>query len=358
MAGDGNKPDKEDQTEEATEHKIRQSQEKGEFPISKDLITALMLSASIVSLFLVFPLLGKTLVYKLRGILEQATTFSFNDNHQSELGWILFKEITPDFLGMLIIFIVAAVGGTYMQTKMTKKKEALKPKLSHISPKSGLKRLFSIKSLVELLKSLIKLTVISSVIFILLKEELKQIPEISAQPITTSLYLFALLCFKLFFTALIFQAFIGGADYMYQRYEYFKQLKMSKQEIKEEYKDTEGDPHIKSKRRQLQREKSQGRMMDSVPEATVIITNPTHYAIALKYTPSENKAPIMVAKGKDKIAKKIRELALANWIQIIENPPLARSLFKLPLNKEIPPQFYQAVAKIIKYVFSKNNRTM
>lgn len=355
---EGEKPDKDDKTEEATEHRIRKSQEKGEFPISKDLITALMLSASVISLFLIFPFLGKGLAYKLRGILEQAHTFSFGEDDHSKLTWILFKEVTPDFMGMLFVFIVAAIAGTYIQTKLTKKKEALKPKLSHISPISGFKRLFSLKSLVELLKSLTKLTVVTLVIYVLLKEELKQIPEISAQPIMVSLHVFALMCFKLFFAVLILQAFVGGADYLFQRYDYFKQLKMSKQEVKEEYKDTEGDPHIKGKRRQLQREKANNRMMDKVPEATVVITNPTHYAVALKYEQSANKAPVVIAKGKDKVAFKIRTLALDSRVQIIENPPLARSLYKLPLNKEIPPEFYEAVAKIIKYVFSKNKRPL
>lgn len=349
-------PDKEDQTEEATEHKIRKSQEKGDFPISKDLVTALMLGASMISLFLVFPLLGSDLAMKLRGVLEQAHVFSFNNNDHSKLSVILLTNILPNFIGILIIFIVAAIAGTYVQTKLTPNKEALKPKLEKISPIKGFKRLFSPKSVVELLKSVAKLTIITTIIYALLKSELKQIPEISAQPIVISLHLFATLSFKLFMIALVFQAFIGGADYLYQRYEYFKRLKMTKKELKDEFKETEGDPHVKSKRRQIQRQTAKGRMMEQVPKATVVITNPTHYAVALMYNPAEHKAPVVVAKGKARIALHIRELALKNWVQIIENPPLARSLYKLPLNKEIPEAFYKAVAEIIRYVFKKKKR--
>lgn len=355
---EGNTPDKDDKTEDATEHRIQKSQEKGDFPISKDLTLALMLAASMVSLFLIFPILSGPLAMKLRGIIEQAHVFSFSQESTSKLSFMLFADIMPEFMGMMVVFIVAAIAGTYIQTKLTPNKEALKPKLEKISPLKGFKRLLSIKSLVELLKSLIKLIVVSTLLYVLLKDELKQIPEISSQPIMTSLFLFWNLSFKLFMTALIFQVFIGGADYMYQRFEYFKRLKMSKQEIKEEYKEMEGDPHVKGKRRQLQRQASKNRMMDSIADATVIITNPTHYAVALKYSPGESKAPVVVAKGKDRIAQHIRELALKNWVHIIENPPLARALYKIPLNKEIPQEFYKAVAEIIKYVFKKKNKRL
>lgn len=352
MAGD-NKPDKEDQTEDATEHKIQKSQEKGDFPISKDLTTAIMLMGSIICLFLIFPFSGKAISFKLKGILEKASSFSLTQDHHSQITWTIFKDLVPDFLSLTVIFIVCAVIATYIQTKLTPNKEALKPKLEKISFISGTKRLFSAKSLIELVKAVVKLCVISSLLYLLLASEIKKIPEISGQPLSISLNLMWMLAFKLFMVALIFQAFIGGADYLYQRYEYFKRLKMTKKEIKDEFKETEGDPHIKSKRRQLQQSASKGRMMEDVPTATVIITNPTHYAVALSYNSLKNKAPVIVAKGKNTIAKRIKDLGLKNWVPIIENPPLARSLYKLPLKKEIPPEFYKAVAEIIKYVYRK-----
>jgi flagellar biosynthetic protein FlhB len=355
---EGNTPDKDDKTEEASEHKIKKSQEKGDFPISKDLTLALMLGASMISLFLIFPLIGPPLAMKFRGLLEQAHKFSFSEEATSKLSFTLLSEVTPEFMGIMAVFVVAAITSTYIQTKLTPNKEALKPKLEKISPLKGFKRLFSVKSLVELLKSIAKLTVVSTLLYVLLKDELKQMPEISSQSLMTGLHLFWNMCFKLFMLALIFQAFIGGADYMYQRFEYFKRLKMTKQEMKEEYKEMEGDPHIKGKRRQLQRQASRNRMMNSVSDATVVITNPTHYAVALKYSPGENKAPVVVAKGKDLIAQHIRELALKNWVHIVENPPLARALYKLPINKEIPHEFYKAVAEIIKYVFKKKNKRL
>lgn len=355
MAEDS-KPDKEDQTEDASEHKIRKSQEKGDFPISKDLTTAVMLAGSMISLFLIFPFAGKSLSLKLKGIIDKADFFSLTENHHSQIAWVVFKDVVFDFLSLTLIFILCAVGATYIQTKLTKKKDALKPKLEKISFIQGVKRLFSVKSLAELIKSVVKLFVISTLLYLLLSSELQKIPEISAQPLALSLQLMWGLAFKLFMVALIFQVFIGGGDYLYQRYEYFKRLKMTKKELKDEFKETDGDPHVKSKRRQLQQKAASGRMMEDVPTATVIITNPTHYAVALKYNPIENKAPVVVAKGKDNVAQKIRELGLKNWITIIENPPLARSLYKLPLKKEIPAEFYQAVAEIIKYVFKKKQQ--
>lgn len=350
------KPDKEDQTEEATEHKIRKSQEKGDFPISKDLTTAIMLGGSMICLFLIFRFTGGSLSLKLKGIIDRADLFSLSQSHHSQISWIIFKDLVLDFLSLTIIFIICAVLATYIQTKLTPNKEALKPKLEKISLIKGIKRLFSVRSLAELVKSLIKLCVISSLLYLLLSSELKKIPEISSQPLEISLNLMWVLAFKLFMVALIFQVFIGGGDYLYQRYEYFKRLKMTKKELKDEFKETDGNPQVKSKRRQLQQDVARGRMMEEVPTATVIITNPTHYAVALKYSPVENKAPVVVAKGKNNVAHKIRELGLKNWITIIENPPLARSLYKLPLKKEIPPEFYQAVAEIIKYVFKKNKQ--
>lgn len=355
MAGD-NAPDKEDKTEDASEHRIQKAKEKGDFPISKDLNLSVMLIGSVICLFLILPYAANRLALKFRGILEQAHQFPFDSQDTSRLPFMMLAQVGPEFIGMLVIFIVCAVIATYAQTKLTPSKEALQPKLSKISPMAGFKRLLSVKSLMELIKSVIKLTIVASLVYILLLDEFKKIPEISIQPLPVSLKLFVDICFRLFMTTIIFQVFIGGADYLYQRYEYFKRLKMTKQEVKEEFKDTEGDPHIKGRRRQIQRQQSRGRMMDNVAEATVIITNPTHYAVALKYTPGEHKAPIVVAKGKDRIAKQIRELALKNWVQIIENPPLARSLYKLPLKKEIPPEFYKAVAEIIKYVFNKRSR--
>jgi flagellar biosynthesis protein FlhB len=353
MSSEGNSSDKEDKTESPTEHKLTQTKEKGDFPVSKDLSLCMMLFASSICLFLVFPYLSTNLIMKLRGLIENAHTFNFTSHHKSEISFSILKSIFPHYILLSIIFIIAALAITYIQTRFVMK--AIQPNLNKISPLKGFKRIFSLNALVDFLKSLLKLFTIGGIIYILIYEDITRLAYSSGQPILASLKMLWSICFKLFMAALLFQFCIGIADYFYQQYEYKKKLRMTKQETKDEMKDIDGDPLIKGKRRQLQRSHAKNRMMEQVQEATVVITNPTHFAIALKYTPSKNNAPIVVAKGKGFVAKRIRELALKNSVQIVPNPPLARSLYKLPLNKEIPVEFYKAVAEIIRYVF-KNRK--
>jgi flagellar biosynthetic protein FlhB len=348
--------DQEDKTESPSEHKLHEAQKKGDFPLSKDLSLAVMLLASIICIFLIFPVLSQNLVLKLRGIIEQAHIFSISAHHTSNIAESLFKSIIPNFLMLSLVFVIAAIAVTYGQTRLKSKEKALLPKLEHISPLKGFKRLFSLKSLVETLKSTLKLFLIGSILYFLIKDDLILISETTGGHVFSSLKLLWEICLKLFLTALLFQVILGAADYLYQKYEYTKRLKMTKQEQKEEHKEMEGDPHVKGKRRSLQKANAKNRMMDNVKDATVIITNPTHYAIALKYELKVNKAPIVVAKGRGFIAKRIRELALKNSVELFSNPPLARALYKLPLNKEIPSEFYKAVADIIRYVFQKRKR--
>ncbi len=348
--------DKEDKTEAPSEHKLHEAQKKGDFPISKDLSLTIMLFASIVCVFLIFPFLSQNLVLKLRGLIEKAHIFSVSAKSSGNIGLSLFKSIVPNFLMLSVVFIVAAVAVTYGQTRLKAKEKAIQPKLENISPIKGFKRLFSLRSLVEVFKSIIKMLVIGSILYLIIKDELILISETTGRPVFSSLQFLWEICLKLFLTALLFQAILGAADYMYQKYEYTKKLRMTKHEQKEEHKEMEGDPHVKSKRRSLQKSRAKNRMMDNVQDATVVITNPTHYAVALKYEPKLSKAPIVVAKGRGFIAQRIREIAAKNTVEIVPNPPLARSLYKLPLNKEIPSEFYKAVAEIIRYVFQKRKR--
>jgi flagellar biosynthetic protein FlhB len=268
---------------------------------------------------------------------------------------ILFGKVclpvTGSILLMGIIANVAQVGFLFTL-------KPLMPKLEKIDPIKGLTRMFSMRSLVETFKSIAKLTIISVVAFITLKGEFENFLVLSDANVLT-IWTFALaVAYKVILRIALVLVIIAILDYAYQRFEHEKQLKMSHQEVKEEHKQMDGDPQIKARIRSLQREMARRRMMDQVPKATVVITNPTHIAIALRYESSENDAPVVIAKGKQLIAQKIKKLAHDNNIPIVEDKPLARAMYdKIEIGLPIPMEFFTAVAEIMAYVFRLKNRS-
>ena len=256
--------------------------------------------------------------------------------------------VAGPFLG---VTAVLAVSATFAQTKLLVSAESLKPKFNRISPLQGFKRLFSLRSVVEALKGLLKITILLYLIYNyfqtvvlgfsrFLDMEISQACGILFDDILT-----LILQVVIAFTAL------AGADYLYQWWDYERQLKMSKQEVKEEYKQTEGDPQVKGKIKQIQRQRAQQRMMQQVPGADVVIRNPTHVAVALRYKPDKDDAPVVVAKGLDELALRIVSVAEENGVAIVENVPLARSLYAdAELDRMIPMEFYGPVAEVLVYV--------
>lgn len=255
-------------------------------------------------------------------------------------------------LPLLLIAGVTAVAVAALQTRMVFSMETIKFKANRISPLQGFKRLFSIRSVVELLKALIKITVLGWMIYSFLSSRMHEFVRLMDGTVMDAISFAGNTVLSLVNTVGVAFLFLAAFDYLYQWWDYEKNLRMSKQEIKEEYKQTEGDPQIKGKIREKQRQMSSKRMMQNVPKADVIIRNPTHFAVALGYDPERNKAPVVLAKGADRVALKIVEIGEANDVYIMENRPLARGLYDAAeIDMEIPGEFYQAVAGVLAFVY-------
>ncbi len=260
----------------------------------------------------------------------------------------LLKLVGPLFGIAMIVGVVAS----YAQVGSLFTMETLKPKFSNLNPINGIKRIFSVRGLVELVKALLKITVVGVVAWQSLRDEENNIIKLMDLDLVSSAgYIFST-AIDIAIKICVIMVVIGVLDYGYQWWQYEKDLKMTKQEIKEEYKEMEGNPEIKQKIKQKQREMSMRRMLSEVPKADVVITNPTHFAIAIQYDPKKAPAPIVIAKGQDYLAQRIKDVAKANGVEIVENKPLAQALFKaVELGRQVPPDLYQAVAEILAFVY-------
>jgi flagellar biosynthetic protein FlhB len=260
------------------------------------------------------------------------------------------REVLAAVALPLVVLVLAAIGGNMIQHRMVWSAESLKPKLNKISPLAGLKRQFSAQALANFAKGLIKLGLIGTVMFTLLWPQRHRLDGLVQTDILGTLMLTRSLAVDVLGTVVAILFLVAAADYLFQYRQWHERQKMSVRELKDEYKQTEGDPAIKGKIRQLRQARQRKRMMAAVPKASVVITNPTHYAIALQYDKGM-EAPVCVAKGVDVLALKIREVAGEHAIPIVENPPLARALHAtVEIDQEIPPEHYKAVAEIIGYV--------
>ena len=338
-------------TEKATPKKRRDERKKGNVFMSQDATLVATLFAAILMLRLTFPGMAEAVGDFLRycfslaggGIVEEVPRSLLTQSA------MLVARTSGPLLGVVVLVAVVA---TMAQTKMLVTAEKLKPKLEHISPIKGFKRLFSMKSFVTLLKSLLKI----GVLLVLIYSEVRALLEISPRYMYADLsgavrHLLNAVFILLLKVALGFFV-LAVIDFFYQRYDFEKQMRMSKHEIKEEYKQTEGDPQIKGKIKQLQRQMSQQRMMSQVPGADVVVRNPTHVAVAMRYHAGEDVAPVVLAMGVDSLALRIVEVAEANGVTVIENVALARALFvEAELNRPIPPSLYEAVAEVMVYLY-------
>jgi len=261
---------------------------------------------------------------------------------------VLALLLAPLFLGIMAAGVAVNVG--QVGFKITPK--VAYPKFSRLNPARGFGRLFSVRSLVELGKNILKLLVIGGVVYLTISSQFDKIFSLFRLPIESIGPVVGHMLGRVFLVASLSLIFIGIIDYVYNRYEYEKSLKMTKEEIKEEAKQTEGDPLVKGKIREIMFKTSYSRMMKKVPEADVVITNPVHLAVAIKYDRLKNSAPIVLAKGARKVAERIKAIAEENGIPIIENRPLAQALFKMVnIGQEIPIELYKAVAEVLAYVY-------
>ncbi len=343
--------DQSQKTEEPTQKRIEDARKKGQVASSREVNHWFMILAATVVVMMVAPGVMedlRRLFIRFVGQPHQIPT-DFNSLHAILID--LVGAVGMALLPLALLLVAAALLAGLVQNGLVFAPEQLKPKLEKISLLKGVKRLFSSRSLTEFVKGVLKLAVVGAVATMLMIPEFDRIEAIPTQAISDSLGLLHSLAVKLLIGVLAIVSLIAVLDLLYQRMMHTRQMRMSRQEIKEELKQTEGDPIVRGRLRQIRRERAQKRMMAAVPEATVVVTNPTHYAVALKYDLDEMPAPVVVAKGADHIARRIREIAKENDVPILENPPLAQALHAgVEIGEEVPEQHYKAVAEIISYV--------
>lgn len=349
----------EEKTEKATPKKIKEAREKGQVLQSKEVNSAFVLLGAFLALNILSRYLANSIqsftLYIYNEYLNVNYLFSVQNINRVII--IVFLNFFKMALPIGIICLLIGVISSYMQVGYLFTTKTLTIKLSKLNPLEGFKRLFSMKALVELIKSIIKIILIGYVVYSYVIKQLNNIFSTMMMDIENIIDILRSITINLAFRAGITLLFIAVLDYYYQKYDYDKNLKMSKQEIKEEFKQMEGNPQIKSKIKEKQRQIAMRRMMQEVPKADVIITNPTHYAIALQYDPKLSLAPTVLAKGQDLIAQNIKRVATENNLPIVENKLLARTLYDtVEIGEAIPPELYQAVAEILAYVYQINNR--
>ena len=352
-----------EKTEEPTAKKLEDARKEGQVAKSREIANGL----GILALFLVLQLwvgsMGSSfmeLFAAIYGEIPDTTALIGGPVPVTAMSKIfryalvlVMKIVLPVFL---VGFVVAFVSD-YMQVKWKPTAKPLRPKFSKLNPVSGFKKIISFNSIVELIKSIGKIGIIAYVSYSFLKDKGEQLFLLYDLELIPAVKLIGDTVIGLGIRIAVVYMILALADFAYQKYKFHKDMKMTKQEVKEEYKNQEGNPEIKGKIRQRMREVSQRRMMQSLPQADVVITNPTHYAVAIKYDPEESPAPVVLAKGEDFLAQKIKEVAKEHDIEIVENKPLARMLYaNVEIGAQIPPELYQAVAEVLAFVYHAKGR--
>jgi flagellar biosynthetic protein FlhB len=339
-----------EKTEEPTQKRLDEALERGDVVKSQEVNTWFVLGAATLILLTFSGSMSNGVTALLRGFLGQAHNIPVDGRGLliilQKLGIETIAAVAIPFL----VLVLAAIAGNMIQHRLVWSTESLTPKLSKISLGAGFKRLFSKIALANFVKGLIKLGLIGAIMMAVLWPKRHQLDGMVSMDPAVVLLLTRTLSLDVLGAVVAVLAIVAAADYLFQYRQWHERQKMSLRELKEEFKQTDGDPHIKAKIRQLRMEKARKRMMSAVPQASVVITNPTHYAVALQYDRGMN-APVCVAKGLDNIALKIREVAAEHNIPVVENPPLARALHAtVEIDDEVPPEHYKAVAEVIGYV--------
>lgn len=344
-------------TEKASPKKRKDERKKGHVAVSKDVVMIATLLGTFVMLKALFPLMFRTMrdyMIKYVSLAPAADTIS---DYTTSIFWDMVIAIAKAAIPIILVSTTLAVIGTGVQTGFLFTKSNMAPKFERLNPIKGIKNLLSLKSLVELIKNLIKIIILSVILYQIIKGDLRAVARtIDMNVMDSSVYVLNSIMDMVMKVSIVFLA-IAGFDYFYQWWDYERQIKMSKQEMKEEYKQTEGNPEIKGRIRNLQRERARSRMMQSVPTADVIIRNPTHFAVALRYDIEKDNAPVLLAKGQDELALRIVAIGEEHGIYVLENKPLARGIFaSTKVGEPIPPEYYGMVAEILVYVYRMNNK--
>ncbi len=355
MAEEG---DDDDKTEEPSQKRLDEALQRGDVVKSIEVSTLFGLGAITAMVAWMSTGMSSGLVAPLSAILDHAADVSMDQAGLTAVYLQLARTLATVLILPLAVFMVAGVVGNMIQHRIVWSLDPLIPKFSKVSPMEGFKRLFSMDSLVNLGKGLVKIIIVGGAMWIAISPELKKLTGIVASEPIGVLAITQRLAVKLMMAVMMVMAVVAAADYLYQRQRWLGRLRMSRHDIKEEFKQQEGNPEIKQKLRQLRQARSRKRMMSAVPSATVVVTNPTHFAVALRYEPGM-RAPKCVAKGADVIALKIREVATLATVPVVENPPLARALYaSVDIDQDIPEEHYKAVAEVVSYVMKLKRRRL
>lgn len=350
-----------EKTEDATAKKLSDARDEGQVARSTDLITATALIALFITLKLFVARIGNQFInsfYEFYGNIVKITEDDFNVTTSSALLKECFYSIIQILIPIFVIAVAVVIIVNIFQVKWKITTKPLRPKMSKFNPIKGFKKIFSKDKLVDTFKEVLKILAIIYIAYSTLTKYGAQLQRLYDMELIQAIEYIGNIVIKLGLNISIVFLLIGLADYIYQKVKFRKDMKMSKQEVKDEYKQSEGDPHIKGKIKAKMREVSQRRMMQMLPEADVVITNPTHFAAAIKYDKDAGEAPVLIAKGADFLAQKIKEIAKENKIEIVENKPLARMLYyNVDIGNEVPPELYQMTAEVLAYVYNLKNKT-
>ena len=346
------KPDQE-KTEPASPKKRADARKKGQVALSREIPAVLILIASLGFFFFGGAWMVGTMTRFMNSTFSNLNGMLFTDILSARaLLALTIQKALYIMLPFMLAVLVAGVLGNVMQIGLLFSTETITPKLSKINPISGFRRLVSAKTLAELPKSILKLITVGSIAYIMVMKNLSRMPDLMQMSVADILEAFGWIAFQIGFFVCLALIFLAAADYIFQRWQHEKGLRMTKQEGKDEQKQLMGDPQIKARIKSAQRDMARRRMMAAVPEADVVITNPTRLAIALKFDADEMDAPMVVAKGAGEIARKIRETAREHGVPLVEEKPLARALYKVvEIDQYIPVELYRAVAEVLAYVY-------
>ena len=349
--------DFQERTEQATPRKRAEARKKGQVANSREIASVAVLLAGLSTLYL----FGAHIYNHIKSLMQD-TFFMIAAPNLSlseflSFGNTVVERVIVMVLPVMIAVFAAALLSNLLQVGWLLSWEAVTPKLSKISPIKGAQRLFSRQTLMELFKSLAKLVIVGVIAYVTVKGEMDRVPLLADMEVQAILLYILKIAFKIFIKVSIAMIFLSGLDYAFQKWQYEQRLKMTKQEVKEEFKRTEGDPLVKSRIRRIQHEVAKRRMMQEVPKADVVVTNPVHLAIALRYESARTSAPIVLAKGAGEVAERIKALAAEHNIPIVEKKELAQNLYKMvEIGSEIPSMLYQAVAEVLAYVYQLKGR--
>ena len=354
---EGGDDDDSQKTEPPTARRLEEARKRGQVVYSKEVSNFVALFTATLIVAGSGPLIMADLMDVLKTFLSDAHTYHVDGAGLKDLARGLFTRVMGDLAFPFIALMTMGAASAVVQTGPLFTTEPIKPDLGKISIIRGLGRLFSMRSISELVKSVLKLIIVSIAMYMAVRAYFDGVEHFINEELGQAMSDLRTLFIKMMIAALIIQFVIAVADYTYQRFDFMQKVRRSKQELKEEFRQTEGDPHVKARLRQLREQKARQRMMQAVPEADVIITNPTHYAVALKYDTAKMDAPQMVAKGVDAVAQRIRDVAKENDVPLVENPALARALYdSMDIEQTIPQDQYKAVAEVISYVFKLKGR--